>query len=367
MVALPAAAFGAGQPPTPAGTAWILVDGDTGEVLAEHDADTPRPNASTTKMMTALIALESGDPDRLITVVPAAVAVGESSAGLVVGERISVRNLLKALLVGSGNDAAIALAYGVAGSEAKFVTRMNDRARALRITGISFANSHGLDEAGHTASPRALARLGALLMGKPILKEIVARRSITVPGPGGEGTRLLTSENDLLGVMPEADGVKTGHTNGGGYIEVAHATSGRLDKRLYAVLMGEPDPATRRTDSVALLTWGFAQFARPVILPTGRAVVAIPVQGRPGTQVVLTVASPVVATIRVDRPARLRVIAPSLAVAPLAAGAAVGRVEVVQDGDVVGRADLITRVAVPAPGFIDAIRWAFHGLGSVFT
>ena len=204
-------------------------------------------------------------------------------------------------------------------------------------------------------------------MGKPILKEIVARRSITVPGPGGEGTRLLTSENDLLGVMPEADGVKTGHTNGGGYIEVAHATSGRLDKRLYAVLMGEPDPATRRTDSVALLTWGFAQFARPVILPTGRAVVAIPVQGRPGTQVVLTVASPVVATIRVDRPARLRVIAPSLAVAPLAAGAAVGRVEVVQDGDVVGRADLITRVAVPAPGFIDAIRWAFHGLGSVFT
>ena len=305
--------------------------------------------ASTTKMMTALVALESGDPDRLITVPPAAAGVGESSAGLTAGERISLRNLIKALMIGSGNDAGIAIAYGVAGSEPEFVARMNEKAKALGLSQTRFANPHGLDEPGHESTPTDLLSLGRVVMRDPFLRSIVGERSITIPGPGGQGTRRLESENDLLSIMPDADGVKTGYTNGAGYAVVAHATSGRLGRDLYAVLMGEPDRATRARDAKALLEWGFSQYARPVVLRRGQAVVDVPVQGVPGAMVALAPPSPVAATIRIGTPVSMRVIAPSMAVAPVTPGQRVGRVEVVQGDTVVARSALVSLSAIPAP------------------
>jgi D-alanyl-D-alanine carboxypeptidase len=160
LLVVPAGLLGAGGPPTPQATAWLVADGATGEILTQHGIDTPRPMASTTKMMTALVAMESGNPDRMVTVPPAAVSVGESSAGLKVGERIPLRQLLRALLVGSGNDAAVAIAYGVAGSEAAFVDLMNEKAKAMGLTSTHFANPHGLDAAGHRASARDLLTMG---------------------------------------------------------------------------------------------------------------------------------------------------------------------------------------------------------------
>jgi D-alanyl-D-alanine carboxypeptidase len=291
-----------GPPPTPEGSAWLLADGQTGEVLAERASSEPRAMASLTKMMTALVALESGDPDRVVTVAPAAVAVGESSAGLTRGERITMRDLVKGLMIGSGNDAAIAIAYAVAGSEAEFVVRMNEKARALGLTSTRFENPHGLDEPGHKSSPRDLLALARAVMKDPFLRRLVGERTVTVPGPGGRGTRRLQSENDLLSIMPDADGVKTGHTNDAGYTLVAHATSGRLGRDLYAVLMGEPDRQTRASDAKALLEWGFSHYARPVVVRRGQPVVTLEVQGMPGATVALAPAAPVAATIRVGRP-----------------------------------------------------------------
>ena len=122
-------------------------------------------------------------------------------------------------------------------------------------------------------------------------------RSITLPGPGGRGLRRLESENDLLSIMPDADGVKTGHTDNAGYTLVAHATSGTLGRQLYAVLMGEPDRATRASDAKALLEWGFAHYARPVVVPRGQAVVSLDVQGVPGATVPLAPPSAVVTQV----------------------------------------------------------------------
>lgn len=362
-----ASAVAQGQPPTPAGSAWLLVDGQSGEVLAQRAADVPRPMASTTKMMTALVALESGDLDRLITVPPAAVGVGESSAGLRPGERISVRNLVKALMVGSGNDAGIAIAYGVAGSEAEFVARMNAKARELGLARTRFANPHGLDEAGQESTPADLLALGRVVMRDPFLRKVVGERTTTIPGPGGQGTRRLESQNDLLSIMPEADGVKTGHTDGAGYTLVAHATSSRLGRNLYAVLMGEPDRATRARDAKALLEWGFSQYARPVVLRRGQTVLALPVQGAHGTTVALAPPSPVAATVRIGAPVSMRVTAPSMSPAPVARGQRLGRIEVVQGGTVVARSALVARAGVPAPGFLDGLGSAFSGIGSLFT
>jgi D-alanyl-D-alanine carboxypeptidase len=363
----PASALGAAAAPTPQGASWLLVDGQTGEVLAQRAADQPRPMASLTKMMTALVALESGDPDRVVAVAPAATAVGESSAGLRPGERLSVRDLVRALMIGSGNDAATALAYAVAESEAEFVVRMNDKARSLGMSRTRFANPHGLDEPGQQSSPTDLLVLGRTVLDDPFLRRLVAGRTVTIPGPGGQGTRRLASENDLLSIMPDADGIKTGQTDDAGYTLVAHATSARLGREMYAVLMGEPDRATRARDAKALLEWGFSQFARPVIVPRGRRVAEVPVQGVPGATVALAPASPVAATIRMGRPVTMRVSAPSMAQAPITPGQRVGTLEVRQGDDVVARSALVARSAVGAPGFTDSLRTALSGIGSVFS
>jgi serine-type D-Ala-D-Ala carboxypeptidase (penicillin-binding protein 5/6) len=363
----PAAALAIGPAPTPSGTAWMLVDGQTGEVLAERDADTARPMASTTKMMTALVALEDGDLDRVVAVVPAAGGVGESSAGLKPGQRITLRDLIRGLMIGSGNDAAIAIAYAVAGSEAEFVTRMNDKAKEMGLTATRFSNPHGLDEPGHRSSPRDLLVLGRAVMKEPFLRELVGQRTITIPGPTGSGRVRLESENDLLSIMPDADGIKTGHTNGAGYVLVAHATSSTLGRDFYAVVMGEPDRATRAADSKALLEWAFSNYARPVVIPRGRSVVDLPVQGVPGATVALAPATPVSATVRVGKPVSMRVVAPGMAEAPVRRGQRVGRVEVVQDGAVVARSALLATQSVDAPGFTDSLKDAFSGIGSVFS
>jgi len=363
----PAAALAIGPAPTPSGTSWLLVDGQTGEVLAERDADTARPMASTTKMMTALVALEDGDLDRVVAVVPAAGGVGESSAGLKPGQRITLRDLIRGLMIGSGNDAAIAIAYAVAGSEAEFVTRMNDKAKEMGLTATRFSNPHGLDEPGHRSSPRDLLVLGRAVMKEPFLRELVGQRTITIPGPTGSGRVRLESENDLLSIMPDADGIKTGHTDGAGYVLVAHATSSRLGRDFYAVVMGEPDRATRAADSKALLEWAFSNYARPVVIPRGRSVVDLPVQGVPGATVALAPATPVSATVRVGKPVSMRVVAPGMAEAPVRRGQRVGRVEVVQDGAVVARSALLATQSVDAPGFTDSLKDAFSGIGSVFS
>jgi D-alanyl-D-alanine carboxypeptidase (penicillin-binding protein 5/6) len=365
LLAIPAALLGAGAPPEPHATAWLLADGATGEILAQHDIDTPRPMASTTKMMTALVAMDSGDLDRIVTVPPAAVAVGESSAGLKVGERMSLRQLLRGLLVGSGNDAAIAIAYGVAGSESAFVDLMNQKAKEMGLTNTHFVNPHGLDAAGHYSSPRDLLTMGEAVMKQPLLRAIVGNRSITVPGP--DGPRRLTSENDLLSALRAADGVKTGHTNHAGYVEVAHATDPVTGVGLFAVVMGDANRAQRAADEKALLTWGFSNYAKPTVLPKGTAVVRVPVQGAPGTEASLVAGMPVSATVRVGKPIRVRISAPSQLVAPLAAGARAGTVEVLQDNAVVARRSLVVSAAVASPGLTDAVRSAFEGIGSVFT
>jgi D-alanyl-D-alanine carboxypeptidase (penicillin-binding protein 5/6) len=301
----------------------------------------------------------------VVTVPPSAAAVGESSAGLKPGERIVMRNLLRALLVQSGNDAAVAIATGVAGSESAFVDLMNQKAKEMGLTATNFANPHGLDAAGHQSSPRDLLTVAKAVMKQPVLRDIVRRRTITIPGP--DGLRTLTSENDLLSIMPSADGVKTGYTEGAGYVEVAHATSPSLGVGLFAVLMGEDSRAQRARDAKALLEWGFSNYARPTVVAKGTTVVRVPVQGAPGSDVALHPASAVIATVRLGKPIRLRITAPSAINAPLARGQGVGTVAVLQGDTVVARSALVAPVAVASPGFTDHLIAAFEGIRSVFT
>lgn len=272
-------------PPTVQARAYIVVNPATGEILAARNPDKRLAMASTTKMMTALTVVASEHGSGTAIVPAEAAAPGESTAGLVAGERIAVDDLLVGLLIGSGNDAAVALADHVAGSQAGFVAAMNARARALGLTRTRFANPHGLDAAGHYSTVRDLVTLSRAFMAVPQLRAIVAKRRATIPGPGGVGTRTLESENELLDIYPEADGIKTGHTDGAGYALAAHARRASLDTELYAAVIGAPSEEVRARDMRGLLQWGFRQYATTTLIDGARTYARIPVRDRDGVSV----------------------------------------------------------------------------------
>lgn len=205
----------AGQWPVVQAPSVLVADLDTNTVLLDKQADAPRPMASTTKIMTALLALENGQPDDVITVPAAALTVGGSSMYLSAGENLTLEDLLYGLLLPSANDAAVTIAIHVAGSEEAFVALMNRRAAELGLTQTHFANSHGLDAPGHYASARDLYTLTRAALQYPLFARIVATVSYEAAG------HALTNTNDLLTLDAYGDGVKTGTTDEAGECLVA--------------------------------------------------------------------------------------------------------------------------------------------------
>lgn len=361
VLAAVSAAAATAAPPAMRATSYILVDGQSGEVLAARAPDRRLPMASTTKIMTALLAIDGGRPDDLLTVPAAATRVGESSAKLVEGERVSVRSLLTGLLVGSGNDAAITLANGLAASESAFVARMNARARQLGLTNTRYANPHGLDAPGHYSSARDLVAIGRVAMRRPAFRATVGNRRATIPGPNGQGVRLLESENTLLSIDAEADGIKTGHTVGAGYALVAHARRRGLGVGLYLASIGAPSETARARDAKRMFDWGFGQYARPILISPQTVVARIPLRDRQSV-VEAGVAAPLAAAIRTGQRLRARVTVPPEIIGSVRAGEEVGRVEVTADGTVIASAPLVARADAGGPGIVDRVR---AGIGRI--
>ena len=187
-----------------------LVEGPDGAVKAVG-ADTPRPPASTTKLMTALLAAENLDPDRRLVVSPRAAAMPRTKADLKAGASYKVRDLLAVLLVGSANDAAVVLAEGVSGSEAAFARRMTVRARALGCSRTVFRNSNGLQQTGQVSTCRDLLKIYAAAYRNPMLANILRSRTASIIHPGGSRT-LVRNHNKLLGDYESAPVGKTGYT-----------------------------------------------------------------------------------------------------------------------------------------------------------
>lgn len=252
-------------------TACYLVD-DTGAVLFDRAGNVALPNASTTKMTTALVALERLAPDDRVRVSPGAAATGGGGLDLEAGSVYTVEALLHALLMTSSNDAAVALAEASSGSEAAFVTAMERHAARLGATDTSYATAHGLDRAGHASSAADLALIAQALLEVPLLADIVARADASVPGPGGD--ILLENRNLLLESYRGATGVKTGFTAEAGNVLVASAE--RHGRRLIAVVMHSVDATA---DAAALLDHGWDRLRRTPLLHGGTAVGAVVLDG----------------------------------------------------------------------------------------
>ncbi len=242
-------------PPAIGAQAAVVIDGRSGAVLFEKDAHTPRPPASTTKILTALLALERGDLDAEVEVRLDDRRYWGSVMGLVNGDRFTLRDLIYGLMLPSGNDAAYVIATAIAGSEAAFAELMNQRMRALGLTENHFVNASGLGrEQSNLISAYDLGQLARVAMANQEFARVVSTRTWVA-----RGSRVIamTNGNPLLFHYPGADGVKIGW--GGrwaGHTIVGSAT--RNGQRVFVVLLDTPD---RLGESVALLNWAFASFS----------------------------------------------------------------------------------------------------------
>lgn len=269
-VALPAPLLRDRPPPDVAADAWLLIDAASGAELASFDASMSRPMASVTKLMTAVVVVENTSPDEIVKISDQAAAVGEAEIGLVPGEEWSVRELLAATLVRSGNDAAMALAEYVGGSVDGFVVMMNAKAAELGLTATSFANPHGLDDPNHYTSASDLAALAAVALSDPLIARTVRTHVVKFrPDPEGRSRRAVNT-NRLLGAYPGVIGLKTGYTGDAGRVLVAAAADG--DRVLISVVMNAEDhfDATRRLLDYGLSTASFLDaLLRPLALQEG--------------------------------------------------------------------------------------------------
>lgn len=350
-------------PPPVAARAYIVVNTDTNEVLAALQPDKRMAMASTTKLMTAIVTMKSVRLTDVATVPAAAVDAGGSSAGLVAGERLRVRDLVAGLMIGSGNDAAVTLATRVGGSVPTFVAMMNREAVALGLTNTHFANPHGLDAPGHYSTVRDLVAMGRYAREEyPFIRATVRNRSIRIPGPNGVGTRLLESENDLLGIDKEADGVKTGHTDDAGYSIVAHATDPTRKMGIYVAMIGEPNRDQRAVDAKRLLDWAFRQYARVGLLDANQTVIEVPVRDRPNVRVSLVSQAPLAATVKLGASMTREITAPPEIVSPAQKGQIVGSVRYMVGDRVIGARKLVVGADVAEPSPFERIR---AGLGRV--
>ena len=200
----------------------IVVDGRNGEVMFEKRADDRRSIASTTKLMTALLALERARPNEVFTAPRYDALPIESQINLRTGERMKVKDLLKALLLESANDAAATLARNISGSQEAFVAAMNERAEELGLEDTSYANPIGLDDPGNYSSARDLAALARLLLSRPRFARIADTPVAELES--GAVPRVIDNRNRLVSSTPWVSGVKTGYTGSAGYVLVGSAT-----------------------------------------------------------------------------------------------------------------------------------------------
>ena len=231
---------------------YILVNANTGSVIAARHADDPRAVASTQKLLTALIVAESGNLDHLVRIQPEDVSVAPSKLGVRVGDTYTRRDLLIAFLVKSSNDVAAALARDNAGSIPAFAARMNARARRAGATNSHFMNPHGLTASGQHSTARDMARIALAAHHNPIVSDAVRRKYYTFTFNHG-GAAHLENTNELIGRMPECDGMKTGYTEPAGRCLVSSAHRGGRE-----VILVQLGTHTKYifNDGAKLMEWG---------------------------------------------------------------------------------------------------------------
>ncbi len=337
-------------PPTIKARAYILQDYDSGTVLVEVNADERLEPASLTKMMTVYVALaqladgkfQIDDP---VLISKKAWKMGGSKMFIEVGKQVPVEDLLKGIIIQSGNDASVALAEFVAGDESAFADLMNQYARQLGMTNTNFVNASGLPQPEHYTTARDMAILAAALIRDfPVYYPLHAIRSYTW------NDIKQYNRNPLLRRDDSVDGVKTGHTESAGYCLVASAKQGEM--RLVSALMGSASEDARLTETQALLRYGFRFFETNRVYESGAPITRVRVWQGQSEQLEMGIADDLYLTVPRGELGRLAtdVVVEEKILAPVRAGQQLGVVSISLGGEAIAQRPLIALAEMPQGG-----------------
>lgn len=316
----------------------IVMDFDTGTVLYEKNAYRKRPMASTTKIMTAIAAIENGSLNDDVKISSKAANMGGSVMGIKAGTILKMKDLLYGMLICSGNDAAVAIAEHVGGSVEGFSELMNKTAIKIGAYSTSFSNPHGLDEANHYTTAYDLAKITRYALNIPVLNEIVRTKEYSFNG------RILRSTNEMLSGYEGADGVKTGYTGLAGRCLVTSATKNNM--RFISVVLFCDTKNLRTSSSTKILDYSFQQYSPVLLLESGKVLGTIDViRSKTSDNIELTVSENLKAIMRQNEKDTLytRVSIPEKVTAPVKCGAILGTVSVFKGDNIIAETSLIAK------------------------
>ena len=318
----------------------IGVDSATGRILFEKNAYSKMEMASTTKIMTGIIAIESGNLDDIVEISNKAVRVSGSEIGLKKGEKWILRSLLYGLLLSSGNDAAIAIAEYIAGSVDKFIEMMNNKAAEIGALNTCFKSPHGLDIAGHYSTAYDLSVITRYAFNNPIFNEIVCSKQSTVKAPTGNISMYNT--NEMLTRYKGADGVKTGYTGKAGRCLVTSAT--RDNMRIVSVVLGCSSRNNRAADSSKILNYCFANYNLYTLINKNEPIGEMYVAKGTDKYCAVKIADTIKYVLTEDEVDRLEIKygLPDKLEAPIKAGQKIGEILFCLEDIVIGKTHIVT-------------------------
>lgn len=348
--ALMAAAPAQAQEVSTGAKACVVMDMATGRVLLSHNADAPLPMASTTKIMTALVALENADLDDMVTTGRNAFGVPGTSIYLGLGEKLPMEQMLYGLMLASGNDAAVAIAEHVGGSVTDFCNMMNERAAVLGCKDTVFLTPHGLPKEGHQTTAYELALITRAAMENDTFRKIVSTQRATIPWAEHAYDRVLNNKNKLLTTYEGAVGVKTGYTKKAGRCLVFGAE--REGMRILGVVLHCADWFD---EAARLMDLAFARYDAVTMLCAGDSLREIPVEHSDGMSVHAVLAADLTGVVPASAIPAVEIDLPESLDAPIYVGDTLGQARLVSGGETICAVDLLADKSIARDDF--PARW----------
>lgn len=357
----PVYAVSSSDPPVIHGEGAYLIDVQSGQTLYSKNGDELFAPASTTKIMTGLLAIEAGNLDDVVTLSSTVLdykTVYGTRIYLEPGEKMPLRDLLYALLLNSANDAAVGIAEHIGGNLPHFVSMMNEKAKELGLKNTTFKNPSGLSEDGHLTTPHDLARIALAAYANPVFRDYIKTEKHTIARASSNLPTEMINENKLLGQNPYVNGMKTGYTAVAKNCLVASATKDGRD--LIAVILKSPGREIY-TDMGNLLNYGFSQFQTSVYKPAGSAIAQTTI-GTNGINLVLS--KPIYITQKIGGPSSeptLKIFSSAMNLTEVEQGQTLGKVEVWGGDEKLEDIPLISDQSVkPKRSVPKSVRWVAY-------
>lgn len=361
IIFFPIAAVNAADINTISAKSAIVIEASTGKVLYAKNAEERRYPASTTKMMTLIVALEHGSLNDIVTTSANAASTEGSSLWLAAGEKLKLEDMLYGIMLLSGNDATVAVAEHISGNVSAFSKLMTEKAKAIGVSNTNFTNSSGLPDPNHYSTAQDLAKIAAYGYKNPLFAKIVSTKYKVIPWPGKDHDRELYNENKILWRYEGGNGVKTGYTEAAGRCLVSAAT--RDGVQLVAVVL---DADYMWEDTMALLDYGFKQIKPMTLFHKGDIIKTVRINNGKTDFTKLVLSSDIVVPVSEDDKGQFSTVinAPANIEAPVAAGQKIGSIKVMYKNTEVSSVDLLASEGAERKSLFRAL-WG--SLWSFFT